>query len=75
MDLYDVVTKLVGPIRPAGCSNTDRKRLKNLEAMTALVDKLLFDISDVANSKTSHEHSVKLAGEHADKFLTAIREQ
>lgn len=33
MDIYEVVTKLVGPIDPAGETHTDKKRFENLKVM------------------------------------------
>ena len=46
MNLYEVVMKLVGPVCPTGDHNTDQERLKNMKALTELVDRLLFDIGE-----------------------------
>ncbi len=67
---YEVVTKLVGPILPAGETNTDNVRFENLKAMTKLVGLLVIDIEEVATEKNSHMYSVKRAGEFASTFLT-----
>jgi len=72
MNIYEIVTKLVGPIMPVGETNTDDKRLENLKTMCDLVDKLLCDIYEVAPNMHRHEYSMKRAGEHADEFLTSI---
>ena len=73
IEIYDVVKKLIGKIRPVGETNTDNKRLENLKEMTELVDKLLIDIDKVAcQYKDSHEYSVKQASEFAVKFLDKI---
>jgi len=72
MEVYDVVKKLVGEIKPVGETNTDNDRFENLKAMTDLVDKLLTDIDDVITEKNRHEFSRKRAGEFADEFFTKI---
>jgi hypothetical protein len=75
MELYDVVTKLIGPIQPVGETNEDEKRFKNLTVMTHLIDELLFDISRVSSQKSRQEFSLKKAGEFASRFLSDISEQ
>ncbi len=77
MDIYEVVTKLVGPIEPAGDSSIDGDRLKNLKVTTDLVDRLLTDISNVAELGNTHlcypkEHSVRVAAKHANEFFDKI---
>lgn len=72
MDIYEVVTKLIGPIHPVGETGKDNERFENLKVMTDLVDKLLTDISKVITNKNRVEYSMKRAGEYADKFFTNI---
>lgn len=67
MDIYEVVTKLVGPIDPVGETNTDDARYKNLEVMTELVNRLLTDIDYVAANKDRPEFSMSRAGKHASE--------
>ena len=74
MELYDVVKKLVGSIKPIGETDEDNKRFENLKVMTNLVDKLLFDINCVALRKERHEYSMKKAGEYADTFLKDVKD-
>ena len=74
MDIYDVVTKLIGPIMPIGETNTDEKRFENLQEMVSLVNELLDDIHSVTVHKTRGEWSMKHAGEYADKTLKEIGE-
>ena len=69
MDIYDIVTKLVGPINPVGESYEDDRRLKNLEEMITLVDKLVFDIDRVSVERERVEYSRKRAGVAAYRFL------
>jgi len=74
MTNYDVVRKLIGGIEPAGESSGDERRFENLKNLTTLVELLVYDIQAVSQSKISHEHSVKRAGEYADKFLKSLGE-
>ena len=70
MTNYDVVKKLVGPIRPVGETSEDNRRFLNLESMCLLVNLLVQDIDQlVYENKKSYEGSVKKAVEFADKFL------
>jgi hypothetical protein len=75
MTIHEIVERLIGPIEPVGCSNTDAKRLDNLKRLTGLIDELLRDILFVSRSKISHEYSVRAAGEHASKSLKYIVEE
>ena len=74
MDIYDVVTKLVGKINPVGESNEDDRRFENLNTLTDLIDKLLSDIEYVARQNNEPEYSVSRAGKFASKFLDQIEE-
>ena len=74
MDIYDVVTKLIGPIKPVGETNSDNERFENLTNMCNLVDQLLIDIDDVGMQKDNYEFSCKRAGRYAAEFLTRIGE-
>ena len=75
MNEYEVITKLIGPIKPTGCSNADIKRLQNLEAHLSVIELLLSDVSEVADCKDSHEGSVKKIGVTASKFIEMIAEE
>ena len=74
MTIYDVVCKLVGAIDPIGETYTDNQRFENLKVMTGLVDRLIFNLAEVANNKKRVEYSMKKAGEFADKFLNETKE-
>ena len=71
-DIYDVVIKLTGPIKPVGETYADNERYENLKVMCSLVEKLLFDIDAVIPNKDSHDYNVKRAGEYAGKFFDKI---
>lgn len=73
MELYDVVTKLIGPTRPVGETYTDDMRFENLKALTVLVDRLLTEIADIESYNAKREEfSMKRAGEFCTKFLDRL---
>ena len=72
MEIYDVVKKLVGEIKPIGETNEDNRRFKNLKVMSDLVDRLIYDIDNVAAGNNSYMDSIKKAGKFADEFLTQL---
>ena len=72
MDIHEVVKKLVGKIQPVGKTNEDNQRFENLKVLTALVDKLLTDIDNVAMEKDRHKYSRSRAGKFASEFFAHI---
>lgn len=74
MELIDVVRKLNGPIDPVGDSAIDETRLKNLESLCTLVDRLLYDIRVVADMNNSQQASVKKTAGYARKFLQEVKD-
>lgn len=72
MELHEIVMKLIGPISPAGETNADEIRFKNLQVMTGLIDDLLYQVRLVAEQKDRHEFSIKRSGKHADDFLIVL---
>ncbi len=72
MDIYDIVVKLSGKIKPVGETGEDNRRYENLKVVTDLVDKLLTDIDAVAMEGNRVEFSIKRAGQFAKKFLDRI---
>ena len=72
MNIYKIVQKLIGEIRPVGDSRVDAERFENLKAMTGLVDQLLSDIDSVIPYKNNHQASMKKAGEFADEFFSSL---
>lgn len=69
------VKRLLGLITPQGESNTDEVRYLNLLDTINVVDDLLEDIIVVASYQFVNEHSMKKAGQKADKFLTHLKEK
>lgn len=74
MNLYEITTKLNGPISSVGESNEDARRLVNLEDAIELVDKLVADISEAARSKDYPEASRAKIGRKAHEFLNDLRD-
>ena len=72
MNIYEVVTKLVGSIQPVGETNEDERRFENLKTMTNLISALLPDIENVVHCKDRVEFSIRRAGEYADNFLKEL---
>ena len=73
MNIYDVVIKLIGNIKPIGETNIDNDRFENLKIMTELVDELLTDIDRVAyRYKNNHQDSMKRASDFARKFQDSM---
>ena len=69
MDIYEIVTTLIGPIEPVGDTRIDDRRFENLKAFTMLVDNLLNDVVRIAGNADRHEYSVARAGKHCVSFL------
>jgi len=72
MEIYDVVVKLVGQIKPVGETNEDNRRFENLKVMTELIDLLICDIEGVASQKNRQEYSIGHAGKFADNYLKEL---
>jgi len=69
-NVYEVVKKLIGPIKPIGESNTDQDRLENLKKMTELIELLLDDVIKIETAYLySPRHSEQVCGDFASKFL------
>ena len=73
MEIYDVVMKLVGPVRPVGETHTDDKSFENLKVLVELTDKLLTDIDEIAtDNKDRVEFSMNRAGKYCAAFYDRI---
>lgn len=73
MEMYEIVMKLIGPVRPTGDHAADQKRLANMEKLTELVDRLLFEIDSATTAATRTEASMKAIGDHAKDFMVRIK--
>jgi len=66
----EIIKKLIGEIHPEGATHIDGKRFENLKEMCSLISELIYEISKVADdNKDRGEHSMKIMGEYANKFL------
>jgi len=74
LSIYEIVMKLIGPVRPTGDHGADMKRLENMKELTILVDKLMGDISSAAVFAARQEASMKAIGLLAKNFITEIQE-
>jgi len=72
MELNEIIKKLVGEIKPIGESTEDTQRFGNLTVMCDLIVKLVDEVYEVAENKNRTEHSMKLAGIFADRFLSEV---
>ncbi len=75
INLYELITTLTGSIRPVGETHTDTRRLDSLEDTIDLINRLMFDVAAVADgNKDRHEHSMKKAGQRAQRFIDDLKE-
>ena len=74
MELYEVVLKLTGPVRPVGETNEDARRLANMKKLTELTSALLDCISSVEGYATRPEASMKAVGVYAEEFMKSVKE-
>lgn len=71
--IYEVITKLVGLIRPAGCGSSDPERHENLKKFIEVFDKMHVEIDDIAyRCFNSHEASVKKSGKIATAHINSM---
>ena len=73
MEMHEIVMKLIGPVRPTGDHGADQERLANMEALTGLVDRLLFEIDSATPAATRSEASMKAIGAHAKEFMERVQ--
>jgi len=69
LELVDIVRKVIGPISPLGESHADEIRLRNVEELLDLMDELMSDIHNIAESDSRHEASMKKLGVLARSWL------
>jgi hypothetical protein len=74
MELYEVVMKLVGPVKPVGETREDERRLANMKVLTELADRLLFEIDAVSHNADRIQASMKAIGVHARDFMTGVKD-
>ena len=73
MEMYEIVTRLIGRINPVGETNTDGERFENLKVFIDLVDSLVNELHHVSDNASHYEYSRKRAGELAVKYLKTLK--
>ena len=74
MELYDIVTRLVGPVSASECCFENDARLRNLNNLIELHEKLTFLIYESAHGRKNEKASVKKIGELAHSYLKDLPE-
>ena len=71
--VYEIIQKLIGKIRPVGESNQDAERLKNIETFIQVFEKMHIEIDDIAYKYSDRrEASVKAIVDRCDKHLDSM---
>jgi len=70
LKIEDVVMKLIGEVYPVGNTETDEKRLENLEVLGNVFYRLFDELSDVISyNKNAVEWSIQEAVKKARKII------
>lgn len=69
----DLVSSL-GCIIPTGEEYVDDIRFDNLVEVCALIDRLIFKVTDVSTNKGRSEYSVNKAGEYAYNYMKELHQ-
>lgn len=69
MTPFDVVNKIIGPVRPVGETTQDNARFENLKNLVELFDQIKEELREVAKEKDQSAFSIKRAGEYAHNCL------
>lgn len=71
--IYSIIEKLIGKIRPVGESNHDREALKNLEVFIEVFNMMHIEIDDIAyDYKDSKYSSEKIIAMRCDKQIKSM---
>ena len=71
--IYELIQKLTGRIRPQGESNQDAEALKNVETFIKVFEMMHIEIDDIAYKyKDSPYASEKRIGEICDKHIKCM---
>ena len=71
--IYEVLEKLVGNIKPQGCSRRDEESNNNLKKFIYIFDIMHTEIDDIAYLyEDSYESSVKEASDIATKHIKSM---
>jgi len=70
----EIIKKLIGPISPTGCHETDIQRLTNTKAMCGVLLDLLEEVLDAARAVDRPEASMASIGKYASDTIGIINE-
>ena len=71
--IYEIIQKLIGKIRPVGESIEDAERLKNIKTFIQVFEKMHIEIDDIAYQyKDRHEVSIKAIADRCNKHLDSM---
>ena len=74
MDHFEILNKLIGPIRPVGETNEDNRRFENLKVAVEVAEKLIEEIRLVSINSDRMEYSMSRAGKYAQRYLLDLKE-
>lgn len=69
LELYEIIEKLLGEIKPVGATHVDTKRFENLKKYEDLICQLVYKYADLTENIDRYEHSMKIVGERALEFI------
>ena len=72
LELFELIEKLLGKIEPVGATHIDTERFENLKNYEHLIIQLVFKYAGLIENKDRHEHSMKIVGERALKFINGL---
>ena len=74
MTIYEATKKLLGSIKPYGETNTDKRRLDNLEEHIKITDSLVRDLIASSKYRERQEYSMKKIGDKAYEELLNLKD-
>lgn len=73
MTNYDIITRLIGDVRPKGDASKDYQIFENLQALIDLHAEIHKAIDDVAfDFKDDKQASVKMCCDYANKYISSL---
>lgn len=75
MNPNEIVNRIIGKTVPIGETNADEVRFENLKAKCELVECLVRELDELSKLSSSHEFSVKRAGQYAADCLSEITQE
>ena len=74
MTIYEAAKKIIGSIKPHGETNTDKRRLDNLEKHIKITDSLVRDLIASSKYRGRQEYSMKKIGDKAYEELLNLKD-